>query len=278
MKFVLFTDDIRDLSIRDACRAAKKAGFDGLDLTLRPGGHVVPENAGPGLAEAHQVADEEGFAISMATTAITAADALYAEQVIDAVHFRIPAIKLGYWHYQPFGTAMKQFDEARRKLEGIIRLARRYHVRPCVHLHSGKLIANTPLIYQLLKDFSPDDVGAYVDTMHMTVEGGDAGWEMALDLVKPWVALVGVKNFLFHPTKRDEFGLPIYEPRITPLAEGMVRLPAFFKRLKEIGYDGIVSLHSEYRGDNSLRRMNTAQIIEQSAADLKFLKGILAKI
>ena len=32
MQFVLFTDNIKDLSIRDTCRAARKAGFDGLHL------------------------------------------------------------------------------------------------------------------------------------------------------------------------------------------------------------------------------------------------------
>ena len=41
MKFVLFTDNLADLTVPEACAAARRAGFDGLDLTLRPGGHVV---------------------------------------------------------------------------------------------------------------------------------------------------------------------------------------------------------------------------------------------
>ena len=94
MKFVIFTDNLADLSIRDVCRAAKRAGFDGLDLTLRPGGHVRPEDAERGLAAAHEIADEEGVSIPMVSTGITAEDSPFAENVIAAAHFRIPTIKL----------------------------------------------------------------------------------------------------------------------------------------------------------------------------------------
>ena len=66
--------NLSDLSIREACRAAKQAGFDGLDLTLSPGGYVKPDNAEQGLAKAHEIADEEGVSIPMVTTGIAAAD------------------------------------------------------------------------------------------------------------------------------------------------------------------------------------------------------------
>jgi sugar phosphate isomerase/epimerase len=277
MQFVLFTDNLADLSIRDACRASKRAGFDGLDLTLRPGGHVRPENAKE-LAKAHEIADEEGVSIPMVSTGIVAADAPFAEDVIAAAHFRIQAFKLGYWRYQPFGTLEKQLDDARKKLAGIIDLARRYHIRPCVHAHSGPILSNGPLLYLLLKDFSPNDVGAYVDPMHMSYEGGNSGWEMVLDLVAPWVALVGVKNYTLTPKERDMHGQQRYEMKYVPLADGIAPLPQFFERLKRIGYDGIVSLHSEYKGSSSFRRLTTAELLNQSAADLGYLKQVIARI
>ena len=48
MQFVLFTDNLQSLPVAQLCAEAKKLGFDGLDLTLRPGGHVEPENAEAG--------------------------------------------------------------------------------------------------------------------------------------------------------------------------------------------------------------------------------------
>ena len=278
MQFVLFTDNLADLNIREVCRSVKKAGFDGLDLTLRQGGHVLPENAKRGLAAAHETADQEGVTIPMVSTGITAADDPFAESVIAAAHFRIRSFKLGYWRYQPFGNLTKQLDEARRKLEGIVALTRRYHVRPCLHAHSGPILSNGPLLYLLLKDFSPDDVGAYVDPMHMSVEGASSGWEMALDLVAPWIALVGVKNYTFASTERDNYGQQRFQVRYAPLADGIAPLPQFFQRLKQIGYDGIVSLHSEYKGSSSFRRLSTPELLDQSATDLRYLKQVIAKI
>jgi sugar phosphate isomerase/epimerase len=278
MQFVLFSDNLADLSIREACRAAKKAGFGGLDMTLRPGGHVRPENAENGLAAAYEIADEEGVSIPMVSTGIVAADSPFAENIIAAAHFRIQAFKLGYWRYQPFGNLKTQLDDARRKLEGIISLTRRYHIRPCLHAHSGPILSNSPLLYLLLKDFSPTDVGAYVDPMHMSYEGGGSGWEMALDLIAPWIALVGVKNYLLAPTARDDFGQQRFQMTYVPLADGIAPLPQFFQRLKTIGYDGIVSLHSEYKGRGSFRRLTTAELLEQSAADLRYLKRVITTL
>lgn len=276
MKFVLFTDNLADLNVREACRGAKQAGFDGLDLTVRPGGHVLPQNAAKGLAEAHAIADAEGVPILMATTGVTAADAPHAEDVVAAVHMRIPAFKLGYWPYKPFGTISQQLDDAKRKLEGIVTLCRRYQVRPCVHIHSQQILSNGPITYLLLKDFAPTDVGAYVDPMHMSYEGAGSGWEMTLDLLAPWVALVGVKNYTLVPTGRDKVGQQQVEVKYAPLADGFAPLPQFFQRLKQIGFDGVVSLHSEYKGNHSFRKLNATELLQQSAADLQYLKRVIA--
>ncbi len=278
MQFAIFTDELSDLSIREACRAAKKAGFDGIDLTLREGGHVRPENAGKGLAAAHEIADEEGVKIALVTTGITSADSPFAEDILSAVHFHNREIKLGYWRYEPFGTLAKQLDDARRKLEGIVNLARRFHIRPCLHAHSGPILSNGPLLYALLKDFAPADVGAYVDTMHMSYEGGGSGWEMMLDLLAPWVALVGVKNYILPATQRDAFGQQRYELKKAPLADGIAPLPQFFQRLKQIGFDGVVSLSSEYKGPGSFRSLSTPELLDQAAADLRYLKQVVSAL
>lgn len=278
MRFVLFTDNLSDLSIAKACQSSKAAGFDGLDLTLRPGGHVRPENAEMGLAEAKQTAEAAGLTIPMVSTALTDIDSPHAEAVFaSAAHYGARLLKLGYWEYRPFGTLAKQVDETRAKLQGLVALGRKYHVLPCVHCHSGPLIASGgPLLYLLLKDFKPGEVGAYVDPMHMTIEGGRAGWEMGLDLLAPWIALVGVKNFRWKPDRRDRRGQQRWRWEYCPLADGMAPLPEFFDRLRSLKYDGVVSLHSEYKGESSFRRLTTPELLDQSAADLRYVKSLIA--
>jgi sugar phosphate isomerase/epimerase len=277
MQFVLFTDNLADLDLAGACRGAREAGFDGLDLTLRPGGHVKPEEAEVGLAHAKEIADRTGLAIPMASTAVTDLDSPHAEAIFAAAaHYGARRLKLGYWEYRPFGSLARQIDEVRAKLERLVRLGEKYRVLPCVHCHSGRLVAaGGPLLYLVLKGFKPGEVGAYVDPMHMTIEGGVSGWELGLDLVAPWIALVGVKNFRWLPGERDRHGQARYHWEYTPLSEGQAPLPEFFERLRELRYDGIVSLHSEYKGATSFRRLTTPELLAQSAADLKYLKGLL---
>lgn len=273
MQFVLFTDNFAALSVADVCAEAKAIGFDGLDLTLRPGGHVRPENAEAGLAEAKRAADAAGMSIPMVTTAVTDADSPFAEPIFaSAAHYGARRLKLGYWPYEPFGSLHKQLDAARGRLERLVRLGEKYHVLPCVHCHSGRILANGgAMLYLILKDFPPGKVGAYVDPMHMTVEGGLAGWEMGLDLLAPWVGLVGIKNFRWESAGRDEqTGQARFKTTYVPLAEGQAPLPEFIHYLKgPLKYDGVVSLHSEYKG------LMPRQLLDQSAADLKYLKRLV---
>ena len=271
MEFVLFTDNLAALKLPEVCAQAKRAGFDGLDLTLRPGGHVPPENAEVGLSEAKRVADEAGVTIPMATTAVADTDSPHAEQVFaSAAHYGVRKLKLGYWRYEPFGMLAKQIDDARAKLERVAKLAERYNVLPCVHVHSGAFLANGgAMLYLLLRDFDPKRVGAYVDPMHMSVEGGLSGWEMGLDLLAPWLALVGIKNYRWVERGRDEKGQARFAPEYVPLQDGQAPLPQFVERLKQLKYDGIVSFHSEYKG------MKPPELLEQSRKDLAYFKTLI---
>jgi hypothetical protein len=136
--------------------------------------------------------------------------------------------------------------------------------------------AGGPLLYLVLKDFKPGEVGAYVDPMHMTREGGGNAWEIGLDLLAPWVALVGIKNFRWRPSKgRDKYGQSRFDYEYCPLADGIAPLPEFVAYLKRLHYDGIISLHSEYTGGSSFRNLKTPELLEQSAADLKYFKTLM---
>jgi sugar phosphate isomerase/epimerase len=278
MRFVLFTDNLAELTVAHACASARAAGFDGLDLTLRPGGHVPPETAEVGLAVAKRGAHAAGVTIPMVSTAVTDVDSPHAEAVFAAAaHYGARLVKLGYWEYRPFGTLAAQVGEARARLGRLVALGRKYHVLPCVHCHSGRFVASGgPMLYLVLKGFAPGEVGAYVDPMHMTIEGGRNGWELGLDLVAPWLALVGVKNFRWLAAGRDRHGQRQWRWEYCPLADGMAPLPEFVAYLRRLNYDGVVSLHSEYKGASSFRRLTTPELLDQSAADLRYLKGLLA--
>jgi sugar phosphate isomerase/epimerase len=274
----LFTDNLSDLTIAEACAGARRAGFDGVDLTVRPGGHVRPERAGTSLPQARRAAEDARAIIPLISTAITDDDSPYAEAIFAAAaHEGIRFLKLGYWEYRPFGSLSAQLDAARVKLRRLVRLGRKYAVLPCVHCHSGRfLAAGGQQLYLLLREFAPGEVGAYVDPMHMSIEGGLAGWEMGLDLLAPWVALVGIKDFRWLPAERDPSGRLRWRWEYCPLGDGQAHLPEFVANLKRLRYDGVISLHSEYKGDSSFRKLTTPQLLEQSTADLRYVRTLFS--
>ena len=275
--YVLFTDNLADRSLEQVFRDVQQAGFNGVDLTLRPGGHVLPRDAEIGLSRARQIADRHEMSIPMVSTAITDVDSPHAEDIFASCsHYGVTRLKLGYWPYQPFGKLTQQLNETRKKIERLSRLARKYSVLPCVHVHSGDVLSNGgPILYLMLKDFRPEEIGAYVDPMHMSVEGGLSGWEMGLDLLAPWVALVGIKNFRWIETERDGVGQRRWRTQYVPLADGQAPLPEFCKRLRQIGYSGTMSLHSEYKGSSSFRSLNSPELLAQSKRDLTYLKTLM---
>ncbi|MHB0876112.1 MAG: sugar phosphate isomerase/epimerase family protein, partial [Anaerolineae bacterium] len=84
MKLVMFSKHLSPLSIEDAAKTAGGLGFDGLDLTVRPGGHVEPSDAGEGLPKAVEAVRALGLDVPMITTSIVSADEPHAEAVFQA--------------------------------------------------------------------------------------------------------------------------------------------------------------------------------------------------
>lgn len=273
---VTFTKSFQDRSIPEVCRLFKSLGLDGLDLTVRRGGHIDPKNVVTELPQAVKAAREQGLRIPMLTTGITEADSDAERLLQTAGELGITRVKLGYYRYSEFGTLAKQMDNVRKQIAGIAKLAARYNVLPCVHIHSGKYIpSHGTMLYELIRDFSPTEVGAYVDTLHMVLEGGSAGWKQGLDLLAPWIALAAVKNFRFEKGKRDKAGQQEWHTRVVPIADGISPLPEFIGTLKQIGFDGIYSLHSEYKGSHSYKELTTDGCTQQTATDLKYFRSLL---
>lgn len=279
MKIGAFTKSFQTWPIPVVCQKFKEIGLDGLDLTVRPGGHIEPENVAVELPLAAQAALEAGTNILQLTTGITDPTPEAETLLATASKLGITHFKLGYYRYKPFGTLAAQIDETRVRIAAVAELAKKYSMIPCVHIHSGMYIpSHGTLLYELLRDFPPDEVGAYCDMLHMVLEGGGAGWLQGLDLLVPWLKLVAVKNFAWEKLDRDKFGQQQWGHKVVPLADGVSPIPRYVGALKQAGYDGIFSLHSEYKGRGSFEDLDTDACLQQTAVDLKYFKGLLENV
>ena len=277
MKILMFTKMLKNkgnLTIEKAAEYIAEMGFEGADLKVREEGYVLPEEVSRKLPEVVETIKSKGLCVPMITTNITDAKAGHAEEIFKtAARCGIEYIKLGYWRYEGFGKIMDQIDEINRKIEAICHLSENYGVTATIHNHAGAFMSASPaLLHTFLKDRDPDLIGAYIDPGHMFAEAGAQGWEMAIDLLTPYIQLVAVKNYRWVKVASEHDDVKKWKNQMLPLKEEIVPWPDIFKRLKEIGYNDYVSVHSEYDD------LDFQQLIEQTKEDLRYLKTVLKEI
>ena len=279
MYLVMFSKHLQSLNVNEVGDVLEHVGVDGVVLTTRPGGHVLPENVERDLPAAARTLRERGLRTPMITTEITSAASECAEAVIaTAAAQDARLIKMGYWPYGGFGMLRQQLDEARRDMDTLEPLALKYGVTLCLHAHSGDYLTATPgLIDLLLANRSTEAFGAYIDMGHMTVEGGGSGWKLGMDLLSDRTRIVAAKGMGWFRDPGLAGGRPIWEDRLVPLRESAVMWEEAIQYLQEMGFAGPISLHSEYQGGHSWRDLSVEQLIEQTRADASYLRSLIGR-
>jgi sugar phosphate isomerase/epimerase len=275
MPLVMFSKMLQEFSVAEASRRIRALGFDGVDLTVRAAGHVLPERVTQDLPQAVSAIKDQGLTVPMISTAITKAGDTSTEAILaSAAHQNIRLLKLGYWN-APRGKLLESIDRARRDLDGLERLAEAAHLTLCIHNHSGPGYVNCQpaVVWTLLRDRNPNHVAAYFDPGHAAVEGGFGGWRQSLEMLAPLMRIVAIKDFRW----KSEAGTPkpAWHTEQVPLRDGLVAWPEFFQFLKKTDFDGPISLHSEYKGVHSWRDLTTQELIDQTADDLGFVKSLM---
>ncbi len=276
MKLLMFTKMLKNigkLTLDEAGRYIAEMEFDGADLVVRPDGYVLPEEVAEKLPEAIGVLKSKGLIVPMITTNITNADEGYAEEIYGtASKYGVRFIKLGYWQYEGLGKIRSQIERVREQLKGIQSLGKKYHIASAIHTHSGSVLsANPAIVLMLLQGFDPEYICAYIDPGHILAESGPTGLEMGIDILSQQIRLVAVKNFWYFRVTDEKTGKKRWERRMLPLEEGIVPWPQVFNHLKTLGFDGNVSVHSEYEN------LTLEELIHQTKEDVRYLKGVLKR-
>jgi len=259
-------------------KAARELGFDAVDLTVRPGGHVEPQRVGQELPPLVRLIREEGLEVEMVTSGIVDAETPHAEAVLGTLaELGIRRYRWGGFNYAEDKPIPAQLEVLRPRIARLVELNRRYRVCAMYHTHSGvgRVGASIWDLYLLLKDFDPELVGVNYDTAHATIEGGFGGWVHSLRLVGPMLRGVAVKDFRW---ARDERGR--WRPRWCPLGEGMVDFPKFFQMLAGLGFRGPLQVHYEYPLGGADTGQRTLAVPEEEVfaamkRDLERLRGWL---
>jgi sugar phosphate isomerase/epimerase len=267
----LFSKHLPGLDASGLGRALKSLGFDGVDLTVRPGGHVVPERAAADLPPFLRTLRDEGLEVPMITTGLVAAAEATARPILEtAGRHGVPFFKPGYYRYA-FADVRQELEHAAAELRGLADLSTRSGVVLGFHNHAGYVGGPVWDVARIIDGLDPRWVGYYFDVRHAVVEGGDGGWRAALNLVAPRLKMVAIKDFFWEKEPRG------WQQRNCPLGQGMVDWKAFFAVLARSGFRGPVSLHLEYEIPGATPAARQENTLAAAARDLAVLKAGLAE-
>jgi sugar phosphate isomerase/epimerase len=258
---VLFSKHLPRLNYDELGRTVKQLGFDGVDLTVRPEGHVLPARAAEDLPRAAEAIRGHGLTLPMITTGLLSENDPAARPTLaTAAKLGVPFYKLGYWRYR--GGVEKTVAEVRRSVEGLVAVGKEWGIAAGFHNHSGDYVGSPVWdIRSIVDGMDPRWIGYYFDPCHATAEGGSAGWRLAFEIAAPRLKMVAVKDFYWEKTGGR------WRMKMCPLGEGMVDWAAFFKMLAAASFTGPISLHVEYDPKDELDAMSR---------DLAFLRKSLA--
>ena len=111
----------------------------------------------------------------------------------------------------------------------------------------------TPVtILRAIEDIGTGNLGINLDPSNL-ITYGKANPIDALYVIGKYVRDVHAKDGVY-PTDGKNLG------EETPIGQGMVNFPAFVKKLKEIGYDGVLTIEREITGEQQIKDIKEAKI------------------
>lgn len=267
----LFSKLLPELGWRELARAVRDLGYTGIDLTVRPQGHVLPERAAQDLPNAIDAIRAEGVQVPMITTALVSASDPTARPILTtAGRLGVQFAKPGYYRYK-MDDVRREIETTKREFAELARLAQDAGVRLGYHNHSGTYVGAAVWDAIAVVDPLPAEwAGYYFDVRHAVVEGGDAGWRIALQLVAPRLKMIAVKDFFW--ARNPKGGWRVEN---CPMGEGMVNWREYGRQLARVGFNGPVSVHVEYEitGPTPAARMERA--LDAARRDLQFTRARL---
>jgi sugar phosphate isomerase/epimerase len=265
----LFSKHLPSMDWARLAQTVKKLGFGGIDLTVRSGGHVLPERAAEDLPKAVAAIRAEGLSAPMITTALTSAHDPTAKPILaTAGKLSIPFFKPGYYRYS-FADVRIELQKAMNDFRSLADLSRQSGVQCGFHNHEGYIGAQIWDVAQTIDQLDPKWIGYYFDIRHAVAEGGGAGWKIALNLAAPRIKMIAVKDSYWEKTSRG------WRQVNCPLGQGMVDWKAYFRALRQADFHGPISLHLEYEIAGATKAAQEENTLAAAQRDFEFLKAQL---
>jgi sugar phosphate isomerase/epimerase len=214
-----------------------EAGYDGIEATVRDGGHVLPQRVEDDLPKLVDALRQRGLKIEVMASSINDANDKLTEKVLrTAARLGVRCYRLKYYKYDLRRPILEQVKQCAARLKDLAALNAALGIQGVYQNHSGRDYFGAPVwdICLALEGIAPQQLGLAFDIRHATVEGGYC-WPIHFRLARPRIGVVYAKDYVWQDRR----------VRNVPLGQGQVD-PQFFRLLQDSGFHGPLSVHVEY--------------------------------
>jgi len=254
------------LDFDQAAELTAEAGLDGVDCPVRPKGEIEPERAADEMPRYAEALRKRKLGMLLITSGINSMSTPHAEIVLRT------AKKLGIRYYRlgfstNRGGVGTPISEIKAQLREVAACNKELGLTGVIQNHSpsGKSTyvgGDLHEMYEIVKDFNPDQIGVAFDLCHALVVHGD-DWGARFDQLKPHIKVAYVKD-----VKRPK--------ELTPFGEGEFKNTDYFKRLKRLNLAAPLSMHIEYKWCPEGQEKTRAAMLKMLQQNLRVLKGWIA--
>ncbi|MFD2914081.1 sugar phosphate isomerase/epimerase family protein [Psychroserpens luteus] len=268
----LFSKHLQFLNYNEMSAAAAEMGFNGLDLTVRRKGHVLPEHVIDDLPKAVEAMQKQGLSPKMMSTNVWDANNITHKTVLEtASHLGFTNYRTDWLKYpedKSITLSQTLFGKQARELET---LNEKLRIIGSYQNHAGNHVG-APIwdLLPILEATKGKFIGCQYDIRHAVVEGGES-WELGLRRIKPFINSIVLKDFKWGIVDGQ------WKPINVPLGKGMVDFKRYFSLLKKYKINVPVSLHAEYDLGGAEKGLSTININKKEVfrylkKDLEYIK------
>lgn len=275
IRISVFSKNLQWLDYGGMAEEAANLGFDGVDLTVRPGGHVEPERVQEDLPKAIEAVRKKGLEVySIVTSIVDADDPLTRRTLETAAELRIHHYRMGWFHYDERTSMDENLQWISRRLKGLEELNKTLRIHGAYQNHEGHYFG-APVwdLAGILRQLNAEWTGSQYDIYHATIEGMHS-WRYGFEQLAPFIKTINIKDFQW--VKKNGK----WATESVPLGQGAVDFQSFFSLLRKSGISCPVSIHFEYslggadQGEKVLS-MEHEKVLDFMRKDLAYLRGRL---
>lgn len=267
----IFSKHLHWLNYKDMAALAAKLGYDGVDLTVRKDGHVLPENVSTDLPKAVEAIRNAGLEVYTITTDIKTAEEQHTSAILKtAASLGIENYRMGWYAYTGKGI-QADLETFKSNLKGLAAINERYQIHGDYENHTERFGGPIWDLWTCLKDLDPKWTGVQFDIRHAMVDGAQA-WPLNLELIHKYLGSITIKDYQWE-NKEGRWTM-----QNVALGQGMIDFKKYFQLLKQYGFKKPVSQHFEYplggaESGSAQLKLPKEDVIEHISKDLQTLRS-----